>query len=165
MSGVTFHTLQVGFTRNLNQNNHVFLNNTYENGASIDDVYYPNLVSYSYEHYRKWYLYVTVRDQLSQAVAGATVTAASGQETVSGTTNASGVATLTLTQEFVQVPDTLHPAAQVITAYTPHTVTVQKTGYDNSSSQSITMDATKSVSVTLVSDAIPPAAVTDLQVW
>ncbi len=166
VTDVTFHNLHVGFTRNLNQNNHVFLNNTYTNGAAISDVYYPNLVSYSFERYHKWYLYVTVRDQAGRNVTGATVTAASSQETVSASTDSSGVATLALTEKFIRVANTLQPNVESVTNYTPHTVQVQKSGYSGAS-QSVTMSSTKSIVMSIVSeggiaDTTPPGNVINL---
>ncbi|MFA6552808.1 MAG: hypothetical protein WCT27_00030 [Patescibacteria group bacterium] len=167
VSGVTFHNLHVGFSAGYNQNNHVFLNNTYATGVSIEDVNYPNLVSYSFERYHKWYLYVTVTDQAGRGVTGATVTATSGLETVTGTSGPDGIATLALTEKFIRVADTLHPTQLTVIPYTPHTIQFQKIGY-SSGSQTVSADVTKSISVTIISedgvaDTTPPAAISNLK--
>jgi Putative Ig domain len=105
--------------------NNVFLDDHWQGGASVDDL---STGSNSYSYFVRSYLNVTVQNLLGNPVSGASVTATAtggGSETVNQTTDASGNAQLVLTDHSASSPS---GAAPVITAYTPHTLTVTKTG-------------------------------------
>jgi hypothetical protein len=105
--------------------NNVFLDDHWQGGASVDDV---STGSNSYSYFVRSYLNVTVQNLLGNPVSGASVTATAtggGSETMNQTTDASGNAQLVLTDHAAASPS---GAAPVITTYTPHIITVTKTG-------------------------------------
>jgi len=106
----------------------VFLDNSYEGGAAVDDIGQTGNSGNSYSYYVKWSYNVTVQNGSGQPLSGVTITAVStggGTETVKQTTDASGNAQLILTDHFVSG----HSASSPTTVnYTPHTVTVTAAG-------------------------------------
>jgi hypothetical protein len=125
-------------------NNIVLQDNTYAGSAGQDDIgesYAGSGNPFSY--YVKWSYNVTVLNGATP-VSGVTVTAVAtggGTETVSGTTNSSGQATLVLTNHYVT--GTTAPGTQ--TNFTPHNVTYS----GNGCSGSTTVNITATTSVTL----------------
>lgn len=119
----TFHT--VWFCNSGGPSNNIFLDNTYQGGASPDNLGGSGSNPYSY--FIKWSLNVSVKDALGNAVSGATVSAVAtggGTETVTQVTDSSGNAQLILTDHSASGTSATAPN---VVAYTPHTVTVSKT--------------------------------------
>jgi len=133
--------------------NNILLNTTLENGASLDSTRFgANTNTY----YVKWYLDVVVKDSSGLPINGASVMIqdCTGATAYSGTTDASGIIPQqALTQYFASGTSTTTPTK---TFYTPHTITVAKDGYETST-QEITMNATKSLTVMLTPGGVPPA--------
>lgn len=128
--------------------NMVFQDNTYQGGASPDDLGVSN-GSNSFSYYVKWSYNVTVQNASGQPVSGATVTAVAtggGSETVSQVTGASGNAQLILTDHFVSGTSAGSPTT---VNYTPHTVTVTATGCTVSTSP-FTLTLHQTTSQTLI---------------
>jgi hypothetical protein len=111
----------------------------------VDDV---STGSNSYSYYVRSYLNVTVQNTLGSPVSGASVTATAtggGSEIVNQVTDASGNVQLVLTDHSAASASGAHPA---ITAYTPHTITVTKSGCANfSTSLQVTQSMTLPVSL------------------
>ncbi|GEM_PF-3441130 len=146
-----FNSIRAGYwTNSATENN--FIDNNWQNGASGDDLALAGSGGGNYSLYTKWYLNVNVQNSsTSLPISGATVTVnATGgaAETVSGTTDGSGNARLTLTQ-FKRYGVT-YPATSNYNQYTPHTITVSKTGFNDASTQA-TMDSTKSINLSMTS--------------
>jgi len=153
-----FHSIRVIYWGN--STNNVFLDNNWQNGATGEDLTAVNGGgTFSWSYYVKWYLDVTAKDGLGNPVSGATVNAAAtggGAETLTATTDAADRARLILTEHYRAGTTSSLP---YYTNYTPHTLTVTKDGYETSI-QEITMDASKSLTVTLVPTVVntPPFA-------
>jgi len=148
-----FHSIRAGYWTGQSIGN-VFLDNRWENGASKDDVLLSGSGGANYSLYTKWYLDVTAKDQNGQTIAGASVSAsatAGAAETVAAVTDSTGKARLELT-EFYRYGMTYPPSSNY-NYYTPHTITVSKDGFETAT-QEITMDASKSLTVTLISTSI-----------
>jgi hypothetical protein len=125
----------------------VFLANSWSSGLSLTSNFcFLTSTGTPYSFYVKYYLTATVQNAQGQAVSGATVTATSPQETVTGTTNASGVATLALT-DYLQSGVT-YPTTSNQTSYTPHTVTASMQGCTNATAN-VTMTSDQSITLQL----------------
>jgi len=139
-----FHSVRVGYCCGDSALGNILLDNAWTN-ASPNDFDYGNGGG-EFSIFLKYYLTVVVKDSKSNPVAGATVTAASSHESVSGTTNNTGTAILALTDYLYS--GSVDGPTDVATAYTPHTVTASKTGY-TSATTSVTMSSDKSVTMQL----------------
>jgi len=116
-------------------------------GASLDSVRLYGNYAIDNSYYVKWLLNLTVKDTNSNALAGVNVTIKDLKNTqiYSGLTDADGrIPEQELTQYFARGVSSF-----ARTAYTPHTITVTKDGFETST-QEITIDASKSLTVTLV---------------
>lgn len=140
-----FRSIRAGYWTNASLGN-VFLDNTWNNGASGDDVLLAISGGANYSLYSKWTLAVSAKTESNVPVPGATVTAISGTETVTGTTNEAGEAQLPLTQ--YHRFGTTFPQTTNYTHHTPHTVSVSKPGFESSTSV-VTMNEPKSLTATL----------------
>ncbi len=144
-----FHSIHAGYWTDQLVGN-VFLDNTWTRGADDDDLVLSPSGGAPYSLYVEWYLTVTVTDLSNSPVQGASITATAtggSSETVTGTTSSSGVAVLTLT-DYCRHGVTW-PGTNIYDYYTPHSVTVSAPGYTSSSATSVTMDASKAISVVL----------------
>ena len=148
-SPISYHAITIGFwtygTRGT-----IFLDTKTENGANAYDVLLSgSSPGAAYSLYMKWYLDLTVADGLGNPVAGAAVAAAGlgGVENMVGVTDAQGKARLELSDYFRH--GMTYPPSSTYDAYTPHTIMVSKDGYQTYAQQ-VTMDASKSLAVTLV---------------
>jgi uncharacterized repeat protein (TIGR01451 family) len=147
---LNYHTIRMGYWRCASEGQ-TFIDTRTGSGASVHDVLLegsdpPGV--YDYSMLVKWYLDVAVTDAAGAPVAGATVTAVdqAGNTEVAALTDSLGQARLTLTQ-YVR-SGTTYPPTSVYQQATPHLIRVAKPGYADSS-QSVTMDASKSLAVTL----------------
>ena len=145
--GLLFHTWEAAWYCNsgTDSTNTVMLDNSYQGGAGPDDIGWSGTAGSPYSYYLRWTYTITIQGTGGAPASGATVRATAtggGTETVSGTTNSSGVVTLVLTQHFgtgSQPPPT-------ITNYTPHTISV--TGANCTiPSQTVTATATTSLTI------------------
>jgi len=136
---------QVGAT---DTNNVVFQDNSYQGGASPDDLGVSGGGN-PFSYYVKWSLNLTVQNGSGQPLPGVLVSAVAtggGTETVSQVTDSSGNAQLILTDHFASGSSAASPTT---VAYTPHAVTVTAAGCKVSASPfQIAMH--QSVSQTLV---------------
>jgi len=118
---------------------------TGQNGADVHDIKFDYSDSGApFDAKIAWTLTVTVRDSSGNNVSGASVQIndSKGSVAASGVTNAQGIFAAQLTEETFVGTD-----VPTQTTYTPHTVTASYSG--GSASQSITMDSTKSITLTL----------------
>lgn len=112
----------------------------------------------NYEFLLKQYLNITILDQSGNPISGVSVSADSELENTppASATNASGQATLTLTQSKIYGTSTNYSSANQ-TAYSPYTLSVSKDGYENYSQNGISIAGETTLSaITLESVANPP---------
>jgi len=153
---INYNTFYIGYYK-FNVEDINLLDSKFKNGASYNSIAFTGATGGgNYNFYVKWYLDFIVKDDSGTPMSGATVTAISSEETVSAITNTEGRARLELT-EYNRYGSTLGTSNFVY--YTPHTLTVTKDGYETST-QEITMDASKLLTVTLVPTVVnsPPFA-------
>jgi len=153
---IDYHTLKIGYWTSAAEN-HTFLDTKFENGASLSDI---KLGAASgggnYSFYVKWYLDILVKDSFGNPIPDAAITATAtggAAETVSKITDASGKARLELT-EYYRYGITYPPTSNY-NNYTPHNVTISKSGYPTES-KTLTMDSSKEMTVILAGTE-PPA--------
>jgi hypothetical protein len=144
----SFVTTRISWYCNPGQDttNTVFLDNTYQGGASPDDLGVPGSGN-TYSYFVRWSYNVTVKNASGNPVSGATVTAIAtggGSETVTGTTDVNGNATLVLTDHSAAGISYSSPTT---VSYTAHNVTVTATGCTVSPFQ-ITLHQTTSQAIT-----------------
>lgn len=149
-SPINYHTVRMGYWRCASEG-HVLLDTHTANGADVNDVLLqgsdpPGV--YDYSLVVKWYLDVAVTDAAGTPVADATVTAidSAGNSEVAALSDSLGKARLVLTQYLRS--GTTYPATTSYQHATPHLIRVTKPGFAESS-QPVTMDASKSLAVTL----------------
>jgi hypothetical protein len=143
-----FTSIRMGYCCGWSPTGNILLDNTW-GGASPDNFMYANSGGGTYSISLKYYLTVTVQDSRSNPLSGATVTAVgqSSLETVTGTTNSSGVAVLALT-DYTHSGNLGPPGTDVYTYYTPHTVTASMTVYTNATAN-VTMTSDQSITMQL----------------
>jgi len=118
------------------------------NGATMD---VGNLYEAKYNYFVDWYLNVMVKNNSDTPIEGATVEVKDVNGTVvfSGATDANGgVNNITLNQ-YRKYGERWGNQPKGIEYHTPHTLTISKPGYETYT-QTLTMDASKSLTVTLV---------------
>jgi len=111
-------------------NNNVFIDNTWlgpdNNPDNINGP--PAGAGGSFSYFIRWSYNVTVTNSNAMPVPGATVSAlatSGGTETITGTTDANGKATLVLTDHSASGTSSSSPT---MVNYTPHSITISKTG-------------------------------------
>jgi len=162
---INYATLEVGYWT-FSTNSSVFLDTRTEDGADIHNaVLVPRSGGGEYSYYVKWYLDVQVQDEAGRPLEGAAVVASTASEDEGGErvvriTDEQGAARLELT-EYYRHGMTFPPTSEY-EYRTPHIVTIQKAGF-SPWSDTITMDATKAITVTLVPEATEPQARVSLQ--
>ena len=151
-----FVSIQAGYWTQPSTGN-VYLDNTWQGGASGDDVGLCSSGGAAYSLATEWYLNLTVVDSTGKPIAGATVTAVAtggGSDTETAATDISGKARLMLTQ--FQCSGTTYPPASSYTYCTPYTLTVSSPGY---ASATRTVTATGSQSLVLALILAPIAGI------
>ena len=133
----------------------VFLNDSFPAGDSANDVLLAPSCGQNYSIYTEWYANLSVTDENSQPIAGASITAVAGGggvQTATGTTSNSGNAQLALTQ--YELYGTTYPHTANYANYTPYTLTISAPGY---ASATETLNVTQSQNLTF---QLAPGAVT-----
>jgi hypothetical protein len=144
--GLLFHTYEGVWYCNSGEDttNVVMQDNIYQGGASLDDLGWSGASGNNYSYYARWTYTLTIEDSAGTPIPNVTVTAVAtggGSETVSGTTNSSGVVALVLTEH--ESSGTQPPSS--IKNFTPHTVTLS--GASCSTSYALNITATTSQTV------------------
>jgi hypothetical protein len=112
--------------------NNIFTDNLYQGAGNNPDNINgpPSGGGNHFSYFVKWSYHVLVRDSVTAApISGATVTAVAtggGSETVTGTTDATGNATLVLTDHSASGTS---PSSPTRVNYTPHSITVSAPAY------------------------------------
>jgi len=153
-----YHTFYVGSCCGFQADNHVFTDNQFTNGASMDDVYLFSNQSDHYSYTVKWYLNVNVVNQSNNPIAGALVSAdatGGGAEHVEALTDSSGKAKLEVTQFYREGYSLRVNPVSNYTHFAPHTITISKSGY-NQHSETISLSQSKQITATLSSGETGP---------
>ncbi len=146
-----FHTIAYGYCCAGGYSlNNIFLNNTYLNGASIDDMY-PNTNDHNTEaeYTIKWYLNIFVNDGVVPLNgATATIMDFQGNTVFSNKAISSGHLLANLTQYYAYTPDAYRPdpAPWEYTQYSPYNVSVTYNG--ETQLQQVTLDSSKQLTFT-----------------
>ena len=148
-----YHTFYMGYCCGFPADNHVFTDNQFTNGASMDDIYLFSNQSDHYSYTVKWYLNVNVVNQNNNPITGALVSAdatGGGAEHVEALTDSSGKVKLELTQFYREGYSLRINPVSNYTYFAPHTITISKLGYDTHS-ETVSLSQSKQITATLSS--------------
>jgi len=148
-----FHTVAYGYCCSGYSLNNFFLNNTYQGGASIDDMH-PNSNDHGTdaEYSIKWYLDIFVTDGiLPLSGATATIKDQSGNTVLSNIPITGGHILTNLTEYYAHNPDVYYasPAPWQYTTYSPYNVSV--TYFGETQEQQVILDSSKEITFTFSS--------------
>ena len=146
---IDYHTFRIGYCCGINAENNTFLDTTFANGASMDNIIWGvGSGGGAYSYTMKWYLNIKVTDGTTPITsAQVNINDKDNQSVFSGITDAGGKINNIVLNQFYRSGNVL-PFSSSYTYSTPHTITISKSGYPTET-KTITMDSSKEMTVIL----------------